>query len=238
MSIYRIAKTILLISLTTFIGAACCNKGNIPSIQYTRAVPADQATVFVKQQIFIDGTPLPMVFTGTGFGIYHKLNYTYVLTAGHICTGLTKHPLSNEEPPEHTSVFTLVDRSGNEYSAQVHAISDQYDICLLKTDNRIRVTRLAKNNPEPGDRIHYSGYPTGMYIPNGMNYFDGRFSGRSNNGDHLYTIPVTSGASGSPVFNEDGEVVGLISAVLVEFHHLSIAVGRENILEFIISTKE
>ena len=238
MSIYRVVKAILLVSLTAFVGAACCNKGNIPSIKYTRAVSADEATVFVQQQIFIEGTPFPMVFTGTGFGIYHKFNYTYVLTAGHICSGLTSHPLTNEAAPPHTSVFTLIDRSGVEYLAEVHAISDQADVCMLKTDNRIRVTKISKDSPVPGDQVHYSGYPTGLFIPYGMNYFDGRFSGRSSSGDHLYSIPVTSGASGSPVFNNDGEVVGLISAVLVDFHHLSIGVGRESLLEFIISTEE
>ena len=238
MSIYRIVKAILVISLTAFVGAACCNKGNIPSMQYTRAVPADEATIFVRQQIFIEGTPFPMVFTGTGFGIYHKRNYTYVLTAGHICSGLMKNPLSRDGPPPHYSIFTLIDRAGVEYSAEVHAISDQADVCMLKTNNRIRVTNIAKNSPTPGDQVHYSGYPTGLFIPGGMNYFDGRFSGRNNNGDHLYSIPVASGASGSPVFNNDGEVIGLISAVLVDFHHLSIGVGRENLLEFINSIEE
>ena len=47
-----------------------------------------------------------------------------------------------------------------------------------------------------------------------------------------------SGASGSPVYNEDGEVIGLISAVMVEFEHMTLGMGRENIIDFLNRTFE
>jgi len=235
MSIFKIAKTGILLIAMILVGAACCGKGKIPSIKYSKAVAADAATVFVMQEIAIEGMPMPLVFSGTGFGIAHEMGSTYVLTAGHICSNLSSNPVTGEEPPPHTSTFKLFDREGNEYPATVYSISDEQDLCLLETETRLRITKIAKDNPQPGDVIHYSGYPTGMYILNGLNYFDGRFSGADPDGNHLYSMPVTSGASGSPVYNNDGEVIGLVSAVLVEFHHISIGVGRENILEFLLS---
>lgn len=237
MSIFKIAKTGILLIAMILVGAACCGKSKIPSIKYSRPVSADVATVFIMQEIFVEGIPIPLVFSGTGFGIAHDMASTYILTAGHICSNLGSNPVTGEEPPPHTATFKVVDRMGDEYPATVYSISDEQDLCLLKTETRLQITRIAKDSPQPGEIIHYSGYPTGMYILNGLNYFDGRFSGSTPDGNHLYSMAVAAGASGSPVYNNDGEVIGLVSAVLVDFHHISIGVGRENILAFLISAE-
>ena len=241
MSILKIAKSTLILGLMLVAGAACCSKNvtNIPSIKYSKPVSADEAVVYVQQFILVEGMPMPMRYTGTGFGIYHQMGTTYVLTAGHLCTGLSDHPVTGEKPPPHTTEFFLKDRSGTDFRASLVAIDEKVDLCLLKTENRLKITKISKHEPEVGDQIHYSGYPTGLFLPErGLNYFDGRFSGRDEDSNHLYGLPVTSGASGSPVYNGKGEVIGMVSAVMVEFHHMALGTGRENILEFINSTKE
>ena len=241
MSILKIAKSTLMLGLMLVAGAACCSKNvtKIPSIKYSKPVSADQAVVYVQQFIQVEDMPMPMMYTGTGFGILHKMDTTYVITAGHLCTGLSNHPLTGEEPPPHTASFVLKDRRGVDYNADLVALDEEMDLCLLKTKNRLKITKISKHEPEVGDNIHYSGYPTGLFLPGGgLNYFDGRFSGTGDNNNHLYGIPVTSGASGSPVYNDKGEVIGMISAVMVEFHHMAIGTGRENILAFINSVKE
>jgi len=240
MSILKIAKSTLLLGLMLVGGAACCSKNvSIPSIKYSKPVSADQAVVYVQQFIQVEDMPIPMQYTGTGFGIYHDMGTTYVLTAGHLCTGLGNHPLTGEAPPPYTTAFVLKDRMGTDFPAELVAMDEENDLCLLKTENRLRITKISKHEPEVGDSIHYSGYPTGLFLPEGgLNYFDGRFSGKDKDGNHLYGLPVTSGASGSPVYNSKGEVVGMISAVMVEFHHMALGTGRSNILGFINSTKE
>ena len=162
----------------------------------------------------------------------HGNGNTYLLTAGHVCLGWWE-----QDVPQH-SVFVIRDRHNNVYNATVHDIHEVYDICLLSVPEILPITVMAEKEPSPGDPIYYSGYPLGMYVANGINYFDGRMAGSSQDSNHLYNIPTVSGASGSPVYNEDGEVIGLISAVMVEFEHMTLGMGRENIIDFLNRTFE
>jgi len=57
-------------------------------------------------------------------------------------------------------------------------------------------------------------------------------------GDHLYNFPATGGSSGSPVYNSKGEIIAIISAVMVDFEHMVFAVGTDNIKNFILDNPD
>ena len=104
--------------------------------------------------------------------------------------------------------------------ARVIVKDPKNDIAILKVDDPITDSVYIKFSNEPiqtGDNIFTLGYPHAI---NGMGkeikFADGKISSKTGfNGDinsYQSTIPVQPGNSGSPVFNEKGEVVGMINA--------------------------
>ena len=49
----------------------------------------------------------------------------------------------------------------------------------------------------------------------------------------FYTIPGTSGSSGSGILNEDGELVGILTISIIGFHDVTGGVRLEAIKEII-----
>jgi V8-like Glu-specific endopeptidase len=66
---------------------------------------------------------------------------------------------------------------------------------------------LAVTVPAFGDRVHYIGFPEGHY-----GVYEGLWAGPDNTegGEVMFTGFAWGGASGSPVMNEAGEVVGIL----------------------------
>lgn len=103
------------------------------------------------------------------------------------------------------------------------------DIAILKIDDLNIDSVFIKFSNEPiqtGDNIFTLGYP---YAISGMGkeikFADGKISSKTGfNGDinsYQSTIPVQPGNSGSPVFNEKGEVIGMINAKFKESDNVS-----------------
>ncbi len=62
--------------------------------------------------------------------------------------------------------------------------------------------------------------------------FEGRFFGSARDRD-LYSMPAAVGASGSPIINEKGEIVGVVLAVHRNFHHITLSTRFWDIHDFI-----
>ena len=52
---------------------------------------------------------------------------------------------------------------------------------------------------------------------------------------HHYTIPARPGSSGSPIFNADGEIVGVVQRAVVNFENLAISTSTQAIREIVNS---
>ena len=170
--------------------------------------------------------------SGTGVAVANSRNrkQTLILTAGHICAEL-------DSPQVLQSRIVVMTRGGEIHYSKMVGIDPNFDLCLLKIDDEIPIAKVAKHAPETGDKITYSGYPSGFYMPGILHHFDGYMAGSIPDGDHIYNIPVTGGSSGSPIYNHRGHIVGLVSAVMVEFEHITFAVGTDPIRNFILDNK-
>ena len=220
----------LFLFFSFFSSFGCCFKNTVKIKDYRTNrgyVHANKATVFIIVETIAKEDIL--VYTGSGVSIGGGSNYSTVLTAGHLCIGV------DSTRPEIINKVSIVDIHGKSSTAQVLLASLDPDVCILNTDVEIPVARLVLQDPEVGDKIYYSGYPDGLYWPGVLHHFDGRYAGKVGELHPVYNFPIIGGSSGSPVYNEKGEVIGIISAVTNNFEHVGIGVSAGQIYKYIMS---
>ena len=74
--------------------------------------------------------------------------------------------------------------------------------------------------------------PSGIYAKNLVPLFSGYYVGDAH-GKSIFTLPASGGSSGSPVLNNSGDVIGMVSAVTTDFKHIVISPTLYQIKEFI-----
>ena len=65
--------------------------------------------------------------------------------------------------------------------------------------------------------------------------FEGFYNGDSGNRS-IYSMPAKGGSSGSPILNNRGEIIGMVSATFVYFPNLAISPKFEETARFIKNT--
>jgi len=216
------AAAIMIFSL--FVVSCCHGNKQIKLNAYkTRHVDARDAAVFIS--VKGEGEETSIESSGSGVAVAHIGDKTVIMTAGHICKAVLV-------PGVDSSEFMVWNLEGRGFYSSIISISPHFDLCLLSVDEVLPIATIAKESPSSGDKVFYSGYPVGFYMPGLLHHFAGYMAGVDPTGDHLYNIPAIGGSSGSPVYNEKGEIVGILSAVMIEFHWMTFAVGTENILDF------
>lgn len=168
--------------------------------------------------------------SGSGAIIDHTETGTTILSAGHVC-----------QKSDNVSLF-VVDINTNKYEARVIKMLENPDLCLLTTDGKIDkpALKIAKHKPLPGDRVFNVAAPWGIHDKNMILKFTGFYSGemKVKSADQIfsiYTIPTAPGSSGSPVLNDDMEIIGVTSMARRDFESLCLAVPLESIQKFISS---
>lgn len=154
------------------------------------------------------------VSTGSGFA----LSPNQLVTNRHVVAGATTLQVSTFDGQD-----LLVDTAGAGLVA---------DIAIVETRSALpAAVTLAEENPHVGDAIEVVGYPGGgrltttsgqvvAYEPDPLN---------SNAGEVIVTdAPAERGSSGSPLYNEDGDVVGVVYAATRDGRH-SLAVPVETL---------
>lgn len=138
---------------------------------------------------------------------------------------------------------------GQALRAQVIKISNESDIALIKTMkapiNPV-VAKLADSDKvNIGDQIYIIGSPMGLYHSLSVGHISGRhieqldFS-RAGKIEFFQTdAAINTGNSGGPMFNTNGEVIGIVSSILTKsggFEGLGF-VATSNIASFILKTE-
>jgi len=167
-------------------------------------------------------------WVGSGSVVAHdKKMGTLVLTAGHVCVITGAPPVKEgEEPYEWT--LSVTDKTDTVYPARVAFVVRQFDACLINTTLIDAPNlNLSENKPAVGDPISNVSAPFGVFSKDVSLIFEGRYGGDFNvrQGFRIssYTMPTAAGASGSPILNANGEIVGIVSQVNGYFHHIALS---------------
>lgn len=214
---------------------SCCHI--MPNIKNQKTEhPANPDSVFfIMQHIvvpFVDDPKLRILgkSSGTGGAIKSTETYSDILTAGHVCMTPVEHMFLDDE-------YWVWNIQGQKFKANVIAVDSYNDLCILRIKHKVKTTvSLAKKDPKKGDKIYYAGYPESLYSINTLHFFSGYFSGLDVYKTSIWTIPAAPGASGSLVLNGKGELVGVVSAVLSNFHEMTIGPSVEQIRIFLLLT--
>jgi Trypsin-like peptidase domain len=135
--------------------------------------------------------------------------------------------LTNFHVIAHTKRATVKLANEDAYDAvHVLAVDKRKDIALLMIDAvNLPYLRLGRSETaQVGDRLYTLGTPLG-FLQNTLS--EGLLSGvRQMDGYKLFQLsaPISPGSSGSPVFDAQGEVVGIVKATIEEGQNLNFAI--------------
>ena len=196
--------------------------------------PANPDSVFfIVQNIvipFVEDSESRLIGKATGSGgvIRSTSTYSDILTAGHVCSMAMEHMFLEDE-------YWAWNVKGDRYKAHLIAVDSYNDLCILRIKHSVNyVVPLARKDPKKGDKIFYAGYPEGIYAINALHFLTGYFSGTDAYKTSIWTVPAAPGSSGSLVLNSEGELIGVVSAVLSNFHHMTLGPSVEQIRIFLL----
>lgn len=165
----------------------------------------------------------PIKSGGTGFLIDGK---GYLATNAHVLEG--------------SSTVVLQNNKGQEFRASIIHVNHENDIAILKIEDADFKSYSAlpysfkKSGPELGEQLFTLGFPREEIV-----YNEGYMSARTGfNGDTLNCqigVSANPGNSGGPVFNKNGEVIGIINTRQRQAEGVVFAINAKNIFNSVDS---
>jgi V8-like Glu-specific endopeptidase len=164
-----------------------------------------------------------------GFCTVFKVGEDLAMTAGHCCgedhdeVEEMINDLLGVKPEKHVMTYHATGPHAV-YGAAFTVLhdDDKHDVCLMRGKLLGAPLALAAHDPALGSRVWTAGYPKTELL-----FSDGLWSGRDDDGDSKASVAVWGGASGSPVMDGDGRVVGVLRAFYPPMSNFSLIAPLE-----------
>tara|TARA_R110002020_G_scaffold472564_1_gene700830 strand:+ start:6082 stop:6972 length:891 start_codon:yes stop_codon:yes gene_type:complete len=228
-----VASMLLLISCNSCSHIPINDQYKLNNLTSIDSVVKVESLYIVEHYVGEGSITFKMMSSSTGTSILNSDNGKYILTTGHTCNPQFGVPfgLKNVKVTQHTFV---VDSDGKRHSTITVDFDAKLDMCILHSKS-LATPNMAINmgdGPEVGDKAYNYAAPVGVFGEKTVPVLEGRYSGKLW-GMALYTIPAIGGSSGSPIFDTQGEMIGMIHSVHSRFHHLSFSPHHPELLEYI-----
>lgn len=139
------------------------------------------------------------ILHGSGVIVSSGEGASTVVTAGHLSRAATALG----------ATVWVMTSDGLEWEASIEVESSAADLALLSIPHEYDPASLSGDQLRTGDPIYWMGFPGVKRLA----IHDGRAVGAFHLDGHDYlrlSTPANNGCSGGPVFNENGEVVGVV----------------------------
>jgi len=166
-----------------------------------------------------------LVSGGSGFLIDPK---GYIITNAHVLKG---------------SGAIVVNSKGQEFNAAIVNIDLEKDLAILKINDKdfeplkLIPYSIRKANTELGEQVFTLGYPRNDIVY-GEGYLSARTGYNSDSLSYQVQISANPGNSGGPVFNNSGEVIGILSTRQAQAEGVTFAVKSGNIYRMVDELKK
>ena len=167
---------------------------------------------------------------------------SYAITAAHFCEDdmdLLLQSLVKGTPIQKIEFFAY-DIEMKKYDVNVIHYDNKLDLCLIYVKKLQRKPALlAYSAPNPGDKAYNLAAPMGMFNANMIPKLDGYFAGyyhrdpRNKQSFAIYSIPAIGGSSGSPIFDQNGYIIGMIHSVNTRFPFITYSPTYEQLKQYI-----
>ena len=174
---------------------------------------------------------LPSSGFGTGLLLFAGENEYLFATSRHVLDGETW-----QRSKPYFGDAVLWDRNGGFSRAQIVGRHKELDLVLLRmprTASKLRFTQSIVDFAKiaPGDHIMVFGHPEGLFF----SLSDGLVSRKEPTGLIQITAPVSPGASGGPVYDMRGQLLGIVTSMVdkrlsPQSENLNFAVRADSLL--------
>ncbi|MEO7530246.1 MAG: serine protease [Sediminibacterium sp.] len=208
-----------------------------PAVNGNQIQQLSRDVAIIKQIQAVQGTSISEVKTklpkgvtfisgGSGFLIDTK---GYIITNAHVLKG--------------GSGALVVNSKGQEFNADIVNVDNEKDLAILRindedyTQLKSLPYGIRKANTDLGERIFTLGYPK-KDIVFGEGYLSARSGYNSDSLSYQIQISANPGNSGAPVFNNSGEVIGILSTRQAQADGVAFAIKSKNIYRMVEDLKD
>ena len=130
------------------------------------------------------------------------------------------HILTNQHVVRECSTHEVIDDADRRLKATLHAVDDARDLALLLVEERFKAAAAIRNDAEPklGEAVTVVGFPLvgvlGTRPTVGFGHVSSTVGIRGNKNHMQISVPIQRGNSGGPVFDQAGNVIGVVVAKL------------------------
>lgn len=184
-----------------------------------------------------------VISSASAFVVNTSKGGSYAITAAHFCEDDMDLLLQSivRGIPIQKIQFYAFDIDMKKYDVNVIHYDRKLDLCLIYVKKLQRAAALISHHaPEPGDKAYNLAAPMGMFHSNMIPKLDGYFAGYYNrdprNKDQpfaIYSIPAIGGSSGSPIFDANGYIIGMIHSVNTRFPFITYSPTYDQLKQYI-----